>query len=233
MNEEELYLHEKYIKAIENNHDWLTVSEWALQVAERYPEILAKAENDAVNQKNKTTGLREIAARISSRLSANGFESLDVDTSEKPKKVRYIRPEEKTEHLEQDLEEDIAPLKRNELIKLHTESLTIQDLYRIDEMEVISKQIKTYFSLDFEVDHAQALLNPQTPGKHHPDNLQLLLKAHNGKKHSKNWERFSFDEQAEYITTAIKLQEIVAQRLGVQLESSVITSLIQRLKAIY
>jgi type I restriction enzyme R subunit len=101
------------------------------------------------------------------------------------------------------------------------------------ELEAISKQIKTYFSLDFEVDHSQALLNPETPGKHHPDNLQLLLKSHNRKKHSKNWERFSLDEQVEYITTAIKLQEIVAKRLNVQLEVSVLTSLVQRLKEIY
>lgn len=100
-------------------------------------------------------------------------------------------------------------------------------------MEAISKQIKTYFSLDFEIDHSQALLNTESPGKHHPDNLQLLLKNHNGKKHSKNWERFSFDEQVEYIATAIKLQEIVAQRLGIQLETSVLTSLIQRLKNVY
>jgi len=226
-------LHEKYLKALEDNGDWLTVSEWALKVADLYPEILVNAEKDAVNQKNETTGLREIAARISSRLSANGFENIDIDTSERPKKVRYISLEEQTEHLNQDIEEDVAPLKRNELIKLHTESLTTHELYQIDEMETISKQIKAYFSLDFEVDHAQALLNPESPGKHHPDNLQLLLKAHNGKKHSKNWERFSFDEQAEYIATAVKLQEIVAKRLDVQLESSVLALLIQRLKEVY
>lgn len=226
-------LHEKYLRALENNGDWLTVSEWALKVAELYPEILVNAEKDAINQKNETTGLREIAARISSRLSANGFDNIDIDTSDRPKKVRYISIEEQTEHLNQDIEEDVAPLKRNELIKIHTESLTIHEIYRIDEMEAISKQIKTYFALDFEVDHSQALLNTESPGKHHPDNLQLLLKNHNGKKHSKNWERFSFDEQVEYIATAIKLQEIVAQRLGIELETSVLTSLIQRLKNVY
>jgi hypothetical protein len=226
-------IHEKYLKAIEGYGDWLTVSEWAIKVGELYPEVLKKAEDDALNQKNETTGLREIAARISSRLSADGFENIEIDTSERPKKVRYISAEEKTEHLDQDIEEDIAPLKRNDIIKCHTACLTIHELYRIDELEAISKQIKTYFSLDFEVDHSQALLNPEAPGKHHPDNLQLLLKSHNGKKHSKNWERFSLDEQVEYITTAIKLQEIVAKRLNVQLEASVLASLIQRLKDIY
>ena len=180
-----------------------------------------------------STGLREIAARISSRLSADKFENIEIDTSERPKKVRYISTEEKTEHTEKDIEEDVAPLKRNDIIKRHTESLTIHELYRIDELEAIAKQIKTYFALDFEVDHSQALLNPDSPGKHHPDNLQLLLKNHNGKKHSKNWDRFSFDEQVEYITTAIKLQGIVAQRLDVQLDPSVLTLLIQRLKDVY
>jgi len=49
--------------------------------------------------------------------------------------------------------------------------------------------------LDFEVDHTQVLLNPHAPESHHSDNLQFLLKSHNGKKHSKNWERFSLEEQ--------------------------------------
>ncbi|WP_413693826.1 HNH endonuclease [Psychromonas sp. KJ10-2] len=226
-------VHEKYLRAIEDHNDWLTVSEWAVKVADIYPDILKKAEEDALNQKNDTTGLREIAARISSRLSAGGFANIEVDISERPKKARYISQEERTDHLDQDIEEDVAPLKRHDIIRHHIESLTTHELYRIDELEAISKQIKTYFSLDFEVDHSQALLNPDSPGKHHPDNLQLLLKSHNGKKHSKNWVRFSFDEQVEYITTAVKLQEIVAARLDVKLESSILALLIQRLKDVY
>ena len=35
--------------------------------------LLAKAEKEAANQKNDTTGLRKRAARISSRLSSGGF----------------------------------------------------------------------------------------------------------------------------------------------------------------
>jgi len=226
-------IQDKYLQAIEDCDDWLTVSEWAVKVGELFPDILQKAEEDALNQRNETTGLREIAARISSRLSAGSFENVEIDTSERPKKVRYLSYEEKTEHVDINIEEDIAPLKRNDIIKQHTASLTINELYRIDELEAISRQIKTYFSLDFEVDHSQALLNPDAPGKHHPDNLQLLLKNHNGKKHSKNWARFSFDEQVEYIVTAIKLQEIVAERLEVKLDPSVLTLLIQRLKGVY
>jgi hypothetical protein len=226
-------IHEKYLKALEAHGDWLTVSEWAVKVGVLFPDILSKAEKEAANQKNDTTGLREIAARISSRLSSGGFENIDIDTAERPKKVRYMSAEEQSENLEQDVEEDVAPLKRNEIIKLHAESLTLHELYRIDELETISKLLKVYFALEFEVDHAQALLNPDTPGQHHPNNLQLLLKNHNGKKYSKNWPRFSIDEQVEYISTAIKLQEIVAQRLDIQLEKSVLNSLIQRLQEVY
>ena len=199
----QMKIHEQYLKAIEDYNEWLTVSEWAVRVGNLYPDILEKAEEEALNQKNDTTGLREIAARISSRLSADKFENIEIDTSERPKKVRYISAKAKTEHIEQDIEDDIAPLKRNDIIKCHTVSLTTHELYRIDELETISKKLKEYFSLDFEVDHAQALLNPESAGQHHPNNLQLLLKNHNGKKHSKNWERFSIDEQIDYINSAI------------------------------
>ncbi|TEW49572.1 HNH endonuclease signature motif containing protein [Psychromonas algicola] len=226
-------IHEQYLKAIEGYDEWLTVSEWAVRVGDLYPEILIKAEEEALNQKNDTTGLREIAARISSRLATKGFDNIEIDTSERPKKVRYITNETKTENIEQDLEDDIAPLKRSDIIKQHIDSLTIHELYRIDELETISKKLKEYFTLDFEVDHAQALLNPDSPGQHHPDNLQLLLRSHNGKKHSKNWVRFSVDEQIDYINSAIKLQSLVAPRMELQLEYSVLSSLLQRLKGIY
>jgi len=226
-------IHEQYFKALEAIDDWVTVSEWAVKVGELFPDILEKAEKEAANQKNDTTGLREIAARISSRLSAGGFDNIEIDTSERPKRVRRVSVEEHNDHVVQDIEEDVAPLKRNELIKLHSNLLTQHELYRIDELETISKLLKTYFSLDFEVDHAKALLNKDDAGKHHPDNLQLLLKAHNGKKHVKNWERFTEEEQIDYITTAIKLQEIVAPRLGIDVEHSVLSSLMQRLKEVY
>ena len=227
-------MHEKYLHSLSQSADWLTVSEWALKVSEVYPDILAKAELEAANQKNDTTGIREIAARISSALSGGRFEQkVEVDTSERPKRVRFINEADLNAHIEQDLEEDIAPLKRSEIIRRDTESLSVHEQYRIDELENISKQLKVYFGLDFEVDHAQALLNSQAPGNHHPDNLQLLLKNHNGKKHSKNWERFSLDEQIGYLKSAINLQEIVAVRLDVDFDSTILDSLVERLKSIY
>lgn len=227
-------INDKYLHALSLTSDWLTVSEWACKVAEVYPDLLVAADAQAAKQKNDTTGLREIAARLSSRLSSGGFgASVEVDASERPKKVRFLSAVEQKEHEAQEVEEDLAPLRRIDIIKRDSEQLSVAEQYRIDEFEAISRQLKTYFGLDFEVDHATALLNPKTPGKHHPDNLQLLLKTHNGKKNASNWPRFSLDEQKQYIEAAITLQSLVAVRMNVEVVGSVKNSLLQRLEAVY
>lgn len=227
-------INEKYLHALSLTNDWLTVSEWAMKVADTYPELLENAEKQAANQKNDTTGLREIAARLSSRISSNGFGSqIEVNTEEKPKKVRFLTPIEQQQHAAEEEAEDLAPLRRIDIIKRDSEQLSVAEQYRIDEFEAISRQLKTYFGLDFEVDHASALLNPKTPGKHHPDNLQLLLKTHNGKKNASNWPRFSLAEQKQYIEAAITLQSLVAVRMNVEVVSTVKDSLLQRLEAVY
>lgn len=227
-------INDKYLHALSLTTDWLTVSEWACKVAEVYPDLLVAADAQAAKQKNDTTGLREIAARLSSRLSSGGFgASVEVDASERPKKVRFLSAVEQKEHEAQEVEDDLAPLRRIDIIKRDSELLSVVEQYRIDEFEAISRQLKTYFGLDFEVDHATALLNPKTPGKHHPDNLQLLLKTHNGKKNASNWPRFSFAEQKQYIEAAITLQSLVAVRMNVEVVSSVKDSLLQRLEAVY
>lgn len=227
-------INEKYLHALSLTSDWRTVSEWACKVAEVYPDLLVAADAQAAKQKNDTTGLREIAARLSSRLSSGGFGSaVEVDASERPKKVRFLSAVEQKEHEAQEVEEDLAPLRRIDIIKRDSELLSVAEQYRIDEFEAISRQLKTYFGLDFEVDHTTALLNPKTPGKHHPDNLQLLLKTHNGKKNASNWPRFSLAEQKQYIEAAITLQSLVAVRMNVEVVGSVKDSLIQRLEAVY
>jgi hypothetical protein len=227
-------MQERYIQSLQNIGEWVTVAEWAERVGQDYPDVLAKAEVEAENQKNDTTGLREIAARISSRISRGRFaDFIEIDTSEKPRKVRYLAEEEQARHDAEEVEEDVAPLKRTEIIKRDEGALSPQERYRVDEFETIAKQLKVYFGLDFEVDHAKALLNPSDPGPHHPNNLQLLLKAHNGKKNSGNWSRFTLSEQIDYLQAAIKLQTLVAPRMNIEVESSIIESLFGRLRAIY
>lgn len=127
----------------------------------------------------------------------------------------------------------MAPLQRRDIVRRAMDGLDVHSRYRMEELELISKQLKSFFGLDFEVDHAEALLNSDNPGSHHPDNLQLLLKVHNGKKHNKNWKRFSFDEQEKYIRTAVELQRVIASRMGIAMTESVLDSLIARLSSVY
>ena len=87
--------------------------------------------------------------------------------------------------------------------------------------------------MDFEVDHAQALLNRENPGAHHPDNLQLIIKAHNSRKSNDNWERFTLEEPVAYIETVVRLQEMVASRFESDLDKGVVESLLLRLKKVY
>lgn len=224
---------QKYLEALKSFDDWVIVSEWATRVGELYPDLLETANQQAANQANETTGLRELAARISSNLSSGGFPDVEVDDGERPRRVRYISATDKQTKIDDELEADIEPLTRTERIKSDFEKLTEIERYRIEEVETISRQLNKFFSVDFEVDHATALLNPTKSGNHHPDNLQLLVKAHNGKKNKKNWERFTIDEQIEYIKHVLALQTLIASRLGVSLVNDVLKSLLERLGKVY
>jgi len=225
---------EKYLEALKAVDDWVIVSEWAKKVGELFPDILEKAEADAKGQAQETTGLREIAARISSSLARGAYlNNVEVDASERPRKVRYISATEHDEHIQHEIDEDVAPLKRDEIIKRAVQSFSTHDKYRVNEFEAIAKQLKQFFGLDFEVDHSAALLNPEAPGAHSPENLQLLLKVHNGKKNNKNWPRFSLDEQRAYIEAAIQLQSLVSTRFDIEMENQVLGALLVRLKEVY
>jgi len=226
-------INEKYIEALKTFNDYITVSEWAQKVGELYPDILENAEKQAQAQKNDTTGLREIAARISSRLSAEGFPNVLIDDSERPRKVKYLSSEEQEIYKLQELNEDVEPLKRQEIINQAKDSLKIFELYRLDEFRNIQKSLKDFFGLDFELDHANALLDNNNKGEHHPDNIQLLLKFHNGKKNNKSWKRFSFAEQESYIKDAIQLQKNVADNFQLELNNDILKQLLVRLKLIY
>jgi len=225
---------DQYLEALKVFDDWVTVSEWATKFGELYPDLLEKANQEAANQANETTGLREIAARISSNISRGAYEdSIEIDTSERPRKVRFIPEDQRGAHETQEIEEDVAPLRRDERIKQDLQSMSVNEKYRTAEFEAIAKQLRGYFGLDFEVDHAQALLNRENPGAHHPDNLQLIIKAHNARKSNDNWKRFILEKQIEYIEAVVRLQEMVASRFESDLDKDVIDSLLLRLKKVY
>ncbi|WP_419782728.1 HNH endonuclease [Malaciobacter marinus] len=227
-------INEKYLESLKSFDDYVTVSEWAEKVGILYPDILEKANKEAQNQKNATTGLREIAARIGSRLSTGGFDGfVKIDDTERPRRVKYISKEELDENTTQDIEEDLEPLNRKEIEKYSEDKMALKELYRLDEFRNIQKAFKTFFKLDFELDHAKALLNKQDAGEHHPDNFQLILKYHNGKKSNNNWKRFTIKEQIEYIEKAIELQNLLASRLDIVIDKAILDSILSRLKAVY
>jgi hypothetical protein len=223
-----------YLDALRSFEGWMTVSDWAIKVGEFYPEILEKADREAKAHENPSTGLREIAARISSNISRGAYQGLiEIDESERPRKVRFLSETDAKTYEEKELEEDLAPISRSQKIKSEFDKLSVKDKYRLDEFEAIICQLRLFFNLDFELEHAKALLNPKEPGLHHPDNIQLLLKSHNRMKSNDNWERFTINEQIDYIKSAISLQRMVSTRMGVEIDDSVIDSILSRLKAIY
>ncbi len=227
-------IHEKYLEALKTFTDFVTISEWAVKFGEMYPDELKKANEQASKQKNDTTGLRELAARMSSRLASGGFSStVEIDDSERPKKVRYITKDQLELNIQKEIEEDVEPLRRQDIISNAVDKMEILDLYRISEFENIQKAFKQFFGVDFEIDHAEALLNNDQQGEHHPNNLQLLLKYHNGKKNKKSWKRFTFQEQEEYIKKTVNLQSLVADKFDVKINNKILESLLNRLKEIY
>lgn len=225
---------DKYLEALKTFNDYVLVSQWAEKVAELYPDLLKKANKEAQNQANDTTGIRELSSRISSRLSTGGFDGyVKIDDSERPKRVKYITKEELEESINNNIEEDLEPLTRQDIEKESENSMAINQLYRLDEFRNIQKSFKKFFSLDFELDHATALLNTHIKGEHHPNNMQLLLKYHNGKKNNKNWKRFTIDEQIAYIKKTIELQSLVSNQLNINIDENIINSLFKRLISIF
>ncbi|WP_258239487.1 HNH endonuclease [Arcobacter sp. LA11] len=223
-------IHEKYLEALKSFDDYITVSQWAEKVGELYPDVLEKANQEAQNQKNDTTGLREIAARISSRLSTGGFDSfIKIDNSERPRRVKYITEEESKEELEEELEDVNINLTKKEAEK----NMNSSDKYRLNEFYKIRDEFKEFYNIHFEVDHAKALKNKKNRGVHHPDNFQLLTKYHNGQKSNNNWKRFSIDEQVEYINKTIELQIIISSRIDIKIDEVILNSLLDRLKQVY
>ncbi len=122
-------IHEKYLEALKTFTDYTTVSEWAEKFTQMYPDELEKANIQAENQVRDTTGLREIAARISSRIATGGFsQKILIDDSERPRKIKYISKEEQTIYEQKEIEEDIEPLRRQDIINNATNQLEIFEL---------------------------------------------------------------------------------------------------------
>lgn len=225
---------EKYLEALKTFDDFVTVAQWAEKVGEIYPNLLEKAVKSSESPDNLMSGEKEIAKKLSSKLSRDGFDGLvKIDDSDAPRRVKYITHEELEENISKDVQIDLEPLKKREIEKFAEDKLVQRELYRLEEFRNIQKSLKIFFNLDFELDHAKALLNQEDAGDHHPDNFQLILKYHCSKKSNNNWMRFNIEEQITYIKKAIEFQLLVAGKLEVEMDMDIMDSLIERLKQVY
>ena len=230
---------EKYLKALKSLDGFVIVSVWAEKFGEMFPDDLKKANKEAEGQNAKketnfTTGIREIAARISSNIHGGVWhDQIEIDNSERPRMVRYIEENELQLINQKNLKEDIEPLRRDDIIRNDKNNLEIKQLYRIAQFEQITKELNKWFGTRFEVEHSKALLNQHDQGKHHPDNIQILLKSHNSKKNNKNWERFTLEKQIEYINKVIDLQKLVLENFNLEFEEVILEDLVNRLRRIY
>lgn len=227
-------IHEKYLEALKTFDDYVTVSEWAEKVVMLYPNLLENAQKNVQTHKTPTSAIQQITRQIGSEVSRGKFsELIKINEEERPRLVKFISKEELEENANHDIEEDLEPLTRREKEKEGEDSFLVQEHYRHDEFKNVQKSFKNFFSIDFDIDHAKALLNKEDAGSHHPDNFQLLLKHHNAKKSNNNWERFSFDEQCEYIKKVVELQTLISTHLEIDINNSILESLLARLKAVY
>ena len=48
-----------------------------------------------------------------------------------------------------------------------------------------------------------------------------------------NLQRFTLNEQIEYISAVVKVQKIISERVGINIEDDVLKSVIERLKLIF
>lgn len=219
---------ELYLETLIYINDWVTVSEWANRFGEANPELFKKADEQAKNQAKPSTGHRELAARIGSLIAEGKYlGKIEVDSSERPRKVRYL------EKADSELESDLEEVSRDEEIKTSEARWSEQDRYRYDEFDKIKKQLGSFLGTSFHLDHAAALKNKGKPGSHHPDNIQILIQGHNSKKSNQNWKRFTLDEQVEYILKIVESYEIIVKKNKLDFEKEIVESLINRLRLVY
>ena len=215
----------KMIEVLKEADEWLTSSEWASKLIDAYPEVGAAADEKASKWANPKSGLRSLAGEINSCLvnRRGPFAHTEVDKKSSPQKTRYVEEIEKLD--EKEKLSEVEDLTRTERIRQDSQLLTENEKRLIEGINEISKQFKKSFHIRLEVDHAQAIMN-EDGGKHHPGNLQLLTEEDNRCKSSDNWERFTFEEQYDYLERLFEnkqmrfdvnhdLFEILLKQLGI------------------
>lgn len=207
---------EQFIEALQTFDDFATVSEWARRFNELYPKVFENSSKGKYQQAKDS---------IWRHISKNDFSNLECDSSGEIKKYKYISDEIRQAEYEKERQ-------REKIEKTAEEKWGSIDKYRSIEMDSIAKALNNIFKTNFEKDHAISI-NSEKEKAHHPDNFQLLLKNHNCKKLIKNWKRFTFEEQENYIKKAIELQCLLKDKIGFDYDEKVLNLLLERLKAVF
>lgn len=207
---------EQFIEALRTFDDFATVPEWARKFNELYPKAFENS-NKGKYQQAKDSIWRHIGK--------NDFSNLECDSSGETKKYKYVSDE--TKQIEYEAEK-----QRGEIEESAEEKWSSIDKYRSTEMDLIVKTLNNIFKTNFEKDHAVSI-HSEKEKAHHPDNFQLLLKNHNGKKLTKNWKRFTFKEQENYIRKVIELQCLLKDKIGFDYDEKLLNLLLERLKAVF
>lgn len=219
---------EKYLEALKQIKDWTTVSDWAKKVAELYPEILKEANKQSKSYKRPSTGVREIAARIGAKFSTTTYDGLvEIDDSQRPRRVRFIKSQISQHNQKLSEKEEY---NRSKKIRYDNKNLSSHENYRKKEFEKITKTLSKELHINFELEHAAPL---KGGGKDNPNNMQILIKAHNGKKSTSKWTRFTLEEQIDYIRALIDIQKNLEKKMGVKLNDKIIEMVIANLRNIF
>ncbi len=231
----------KYMETLELSGEWLTIWDWAAAIGEDHPVMMEEMERRGATWSTPVDGVRVIYGDLHHLSRFNGRrenKNLVVNNTGSVKEVRYFSDEELKDitrhggYMDKN-EVFIVDLTRRDIVKRALTDMEAYDLYRLSEFETIRDQLNKLFRADFEVDHASALLNPDDPGSHHPNNFQILAQKFNRFKHSKNWPRFTWTEQVEHLEETLSQNIKHKDKLDISGSKQTLDALINRLSIVY
>lgn len=219
---------ERFIDVLKTFESPVTVSEWASRVVEEYPAIL----NQINSKTNEQMTIKTLATSMSLKVSKGDFPELKVLDSEPYRKVIYIKENKQNDLKKMELNKDEENMTFESKIKEDIKKSTEQDKYRLEELNSICAQLNKYFSLNFTLHHAQSLSKSKSSGRHHVENLQLLIKEHTAVKKDGS-QKFSIEEQKAYVKRVISVQMMLDKSIDINLTDEVLEMLLDRLEKIY
>ncbi len=198
-----------------------TTKEVTAKIYEIFPEW-------AEEKQEKSKRKNQINAEINSAFVAIGITGFRCDKSVKPARIYYNSIDDECEDSIADSPEaEEAAYDRSIVISNAVETMPIEDNNRMDLFGYVRDMLnKTGLKVD--LDHSTSLLEGRE-SSHHPDNMQILTASANRTKNSKSCDRFSFEEQSDYLLYKAK----IGNRLGGSINVDMVERLLVILKTIW